>query len=83
MQSRDTSPEVQAILNAHYRRMSPAEKWKAVEDAWETALTFALAGLRLDFPGETEEQLEGRWAERRLGKELYAKALTHKLSLAK
>lgn len=74
MRPRDTSPDVQRMLDEHYLRMTPAEKAEAVRDAWRTARTLALAGLRLDHPGETEAQLEARWAERRLGPELDARA---------
>ncbi|MDA1266361.1 MAG: hypothetical protein O2816_14880 [Planctomycetota bacterium] len=61
-------------MDAHYRAMTPAEKIAAVRDAWASARLLALAGLRLDYPDESEEQLEARWAERRLGSELYQKA---------
>ena len=71
----DTSPEVQRILDAHALSMSPAEKLAAVDDAWRTARALALAGLRIDHPDATEEELEELWAERRLGSELYRKVV--------
>jgi hypothetical protein len=75
MRPGDTAPEVQKRMDEHYRRMTPAEKAEAVRDAWNTARTLALAGLRLDHPGESDEQLEARWAERRLGRALFGRAL--------
>ena len=75
MRSRDTSSDVQRMMDEHYRRMTPAEKFAALEDAWQAARTLALAGLRLDFPIETEKQLELRWAERRLGTPLFRRAM--------
>ena len=58
--------------------MTPAERMAAVAEAWETARTLALAGLRLDHPGESEAELELRWAERRLGKDLFDKAMAQR-----
>lgn len=75
MRPTDTSLEAQELMDDHYRRMSPAEKFEAVRDAWSSARALALAGLRLDHPGESEEALEARWAERRLGSELYARVV--------
>ena len=78
MRSSDTSSDVQRLMDEHYLRMTPAEKFTALDDAWQTARTLALAGLRLDFPGETEEQLELRWAERRLGTPLFERAMAQR-----
>lgn len=80
MLPRDTSSDVQRLMDEHYRRMTPTEKLAAVDDAWQTARTLALAGLRLDFPQATEEQLALRWAERRLGKSLFERAMARRRS---
>lgn len=74
MRPNDTSPEVQRRMDEHYRRMTPAEKGEVVRAAWRTARALALAGLRLDYPDESEAALEARWAERRLGPELFSRA---------
>ncbi len=71
MRPSDTSPEAQRIMDDHYRQMTPAEKLAMLKESWATARTMALAGLRLEFPNETQEELDARWAERRLGKKLY------------
>ena len=70
----DTSSDVQRRLDEHYLDMTPAAKGESIRDAWRTARALALAGLRIDHPGESDEQLELRWAERRLGRELFEKA---------
>ncbi len=75
MRPADTSPIVQKMMDEHYLRMTPAEKADVVRDAWETARALAFAGLRIDYPGEDEEQLEARWAERRLGTSLYRRVI--------
>ncbi len=71
MRPSDTSPEAQRSMDDHYRQMTPAAKLGMLGQAWEAAKTMALAGLRLDFPEATEDQLIELWAERRLGKRLY------------
>ena len=82
MRPRDTSPDAQRMMDEPHRRMTPGEKLQALEDAWETARTLALAGLRLDHPDETEDQLEDRWAERRLGTDLFQRARAYRESLS-
>jgi len=82
MRSRDTSSDVQRMMDEHQLRMTPAEKFAALDDAWQTARTLALAGLRLGFPDETEEQLDLRWAERRLGTPLFERAMAKRRSLS-
>lgn len=77
MRPSDTASGIQRRMDEHYRRMTPAEKAEAVRDAWDTARTLALAGLRLDFPGESDEQLDARWAERRLGPALFGRVAAH------
>jgi len=51
--------------------MSPVDKGAAVRNAWRTARSLQLDGLRAQHPGESEEQLEWRLVERWLGAELY------------
>ncbi len=82
MRPADTSPEAQRIMDEHYRRMTPAEKMAQVQDAWRSARILALAGLRLDFPDATEQELEDRWAERRLGTRLFKLADARRRELA-
>lgn len=74
MRPRDTTPEVQRMLDEYHRDMSPAEKAEAVRRAWRTARAMQLAGLRVQHPNESEAQLEQRMAERWLGRELYRRA---------
>lgn len=71
MRPRDTSPEAQRLMDEHYRRMSVAEKAEALRQAWRTARRLQLAGLRSQFPDESEDQLQERLERRWLGDELY------------
>ena len=75
MLPRDTDPEVQRILDDHYRKMKPAEKGAMVRNAWRTARSLQLAGLRVQYPDESEESIEARLAERWLGRELYQRVV--------
>ena len=79
MPPRDTHPDVQQMLDDHYRGMTPAEKAEAVRRAWRTARVMQLAGLRVQYPNESEEELERRLAERWLGPELFSRATGMKL----
>ncbi|MFM7298417.1 MAG: hypothetical protein ACKO4Q_14520 [Planctomycetota bacterium] len=75
MRSSDTSPEVQARMDAWYRSLTPTERGELLRDACRAGRELQLAGLRARFPSETEEQLELRLAERWLGSELFARVM--------
>lgn len=53
-----------------YRSMSPEQKFRLVEDMWETLQTLALAGIRSRHPGATPEAERRYLAEVFLGPEL-------------
>jgi hypothetical protein len=65
-------------MDAWYRSLSSVEKGDLIREAWNTARTLQLAGLRARFPDESEEQLELRLAERWLGRELFERAMAQK-----
>ena len=71
----DTSPTIQARMDAWYRSLSPTERGELLREAWRTGRELQLAGLRARFPQETEAQLELRLAERWLGPELFARVM--------
>ena len=70
--SRDTSPDVQRRIDEHHRRMTPAEKAAALEEAWTTAIALQSAALRLEHPDASEADILDRIAAHRLGPELFA-----------
>jgi hypothetical protein len=72
--SPDTTPEVEEIRFARYRRMSPAEKATRMAELCRTAYLLALAGLRERYPSATEGELLLRLAVLRLGAETVARA---------
>ena len=62
----DTAPDAQAAQDAAYRRMSPAEKLRAVLDLSHTMREFARCGVRLRHP-----HLDEAGVTRQLVKDLY------------
>ncbi|MCY3000572.1 MAG: hypothetical protein NTV21_02005 [Planctomycetota bacterium] len=69
----DTSPAIQARMDAWYRSLSPTERGELLRDAWRAGRELQLAGLRARLPQENEAQLELRPAERWLGPERFAR----------
>jgi hypothetical protein len=57
-----------------YRRMTPRQKLERVRDLSLAANQFALAGLRMRHPGESENLLALRLARMRLGPQLFDEA---------
>jgi len=76
----DTSQPVQARMDAWYRSLSPTERGELLLEAWTQGRELQLAGLRVRFPDESENQLELRLAERWLGSELFARVMAQKRS---
>ena len=58
----DTSPEVEAILIAGYRRMTPAERLARACDLSLAVRQLALARLRSEHPSASERELQLRLA---------------------
>ncbi len=81
MRPSDTSPEVQKLMDEHYRQMTPAAKLEVLKGSWASARALAIAGLRIEFPGETEDELDLRWSKRRLGADLFERVRKFQLSL--
>jgi hypothetical protein len=72
--SEDTHPEVEALLLAAWRQTTPHEKLDRVFQMRETVVSFAMAGLRVRHPSETEPQLRRRLATLLVGEDLAARA---------
>jgi len=67
----DTSPEAQEVLNELYRKMSAAKKMELIFDACRTGQVLAMAGIKMQYPEATEEEVWHIWAKRHLGEKLY------------
>lgn len=66
----DTSPEVQRLMIAGYRRMSPAQKLQRVVALTQGVQQMALARIRLQHPGADEREQKLRLASLWLPPEL-------------
>ena len=71
MSIRDTSAEAKRLVLDLYRRMSPTRKIELVFDAYRTGQLLSMAGIRMQYPDATEEQVWHIWAKRHLGEKLY------------
>ncbi|UCF16718.1 MAG: hypothetical protein JSW59_04490 [Phycisphaerales bacterium] len=67
----DTCAEAEEILCRLYRNMTPAEKARRVFSAYRMGKMLSMAGIRIDHPDATAEQVWHLWARRHLGDELY------------
>ncbi len=69
----DTSPEAEAILCRLYRNMTTAQKARRLFSAYRMGKMLSMAGIRMNHPNASEEQVWHLWARRHLGDELYEK----------
>lgn len=71
----DTSPEIEAMLVARYREMTPAQRAAKVASLTASAHAVALAGLRLAHPDATDRELQLRLAARFIDRALLERAV--------
>ena len=67
----DTSPAAQAVLDAIYRDMSPARKWRMFDEMFRLARNMHAAGVRMDRPDATDSEIHEAWLEKILEPELF------------
>lgn len=73
MTANDTSAEAEEIQCRMYRNMTIAQKAQRVFSAYRMGKMLSMAGIRMDNPDASEEQIWHIWARRHLGDELYEK----------
>jgi hypothetical protein len=73
MAKKDTSAEAEEILCRLYRDMTIARKAQRLFSAYRMGKMLSMAGIRMDNPDASEEQVWHLWARRHLGDELYKK----------
>ena len=69
----DTSAEAEAVLCKLYRNMTIAQKAQRLFSAYRMGKMLSMAGIRMNHPDASEEQIWHLWARRHLGDELYEK----------
>ncbi len=73
MTASDTSAEAEEIQCRLYRNMTITQKAQLVFSAYRMGKMLSMAGIRMNNPDATEEQVWHIWARRNLGDELYEK----------
>ena len=72
--SSDTDPEIERRQLEIYRNMSAGQKIQLVDQAWLTARSLGMAGLKERFPGAGKKELLFRWAALIYGEDLARRA---------
>jgi hypothetical protein len=67
----DTTPEARSVQHELYRKMSPGKKLELVFACRRLGHELARAGIRLQNPHASDEELWHLWARRHLGAEFY------------
>jgi hypothetical protein len=67
----DTTPEARRVQYDLWRRMPLGRRLELVFDMYDTGQQLALAGLRMQHPEASEEEIWRLWARRHLGEELF------------
>jgi len=70
----DTSPEVERMMIAHWRRITPAQKLARVLTLGRTVNELTRSYLRQQYPEATPREIELRLASRNLDRETMIKA---------
>lgn len=69
----DTHSKIEAMLVDRWRAMTPGEKLRLVDDLTETGAALSRAGVKMQFPDASVEEVRLRVFARRLDKELMIK----------
>ncbi len=67
----DTTAEARRVQHELYRKMTPAKKLELIFASRRLGRELALAGIRLQNPHASDEELWHLWARRHLGTECY------------
>jgi hypothetical protein len=66
----DTSPEADQALTNIYRKMTVAQKWHRLGEAYRTAKVLHATGVRLHRPAATAQEIQQDWVAVTLGESL-------------
>ena len=74
----DTSREALRVQFAALRRLAPCQRLALMDDLTRLARSMSREGLRRRHPGISEAELDARFAELVLGRDLAAKVVEHR-----
>jgi hypothetical protein len=66
----DTHSEAEAVLIGVYRRMSPADKWRRLDEMYRRGRLLHATGYRLRHPDATDQDIVDDWLILTVGKEV-------------
>ena len=67
----DTSPDAEEVLLEIYRQMTPGRKWQLLDGLYRMARQFHAAGVRMDNPNATDDDVLTEWFRATLDRELF------------
>lgn len=71
MVANDTSKEADEVLCRLYRNMTIPQKARRIFSTYRMGKMLGIAGIRMNHPDASDEQLWHLWVRRQLGDELY------------
>jgi hypothetical protein len=71
MVANDTSKEAEEVLCRLYRNMTIPQKARRIFAAYRMGKVLSIAGIRMNHPDASDEQLWHLWVRGKLGDELY------------
>jgi hypothetical protein len=79
----DTSPEVKRMQLEIYRQMTPGRKWQLMDDMYRLARQLHAAGVRMEKPQATEEEILSAWFKATLDKPLFEEVERYRHELSR
>ena len=67
----DTSPDAEEVLLEIYRQMTPGRKWQLLDGLYRMARQFHAAGVRMDNPNATDDEVLTEWFRATLDEPLF------------
>jgi hypothetical protein len=67
----DTAPEIERMQTEIYRRMTPSRKWELLDSLYRLARELHAAGVRMNNPHATDEDVLTEWLRATLDERLF------------
>ena len=79
----DTSRDVEQMQLEIYRQMTPGRKWQLLDDMYRMARQLHAAGVRMEKPRATDDEILTAWLEATLEKSLFEEVQRYRHELAR